>query len=574
MKRILQTILVTLCLWWAGAAHAQSYTWYYFSDCESDLSTLATPDPDCQVGSNSNAGTSPSAPKQNWSGFTVSTLPACSGLRLAKGGVWTNLMLQVANNNSTRACPFIVEEYTPTWASGDELNPTVASNTSGIYGARLAGNSTRADKDGYILRNLRFRGTRSVVGSVETASTSEFGIFSVGSSGGVIIEGMDIRGFGIAIELSTTKPRTPGAIIRNNNIQNNGQGIHGNCIRCLIENNDIHDNATDATDAGQFNHNLYLGEVKNGTVRKNRLWGNSVQNSDGRCTSVQFVVHGEVDGLDIDGNEFDEALPAHACYAIAVDPGYATQEYFRNVKIRNNKIFNAGGIGIGLTACNGCEVYNNVLVKYIGDGIGISSPSNALQLGAKLSTTTNYPDKGGTPKVDIYNNTVYFHASTNNNSTGIQYNPSDINGGVGAGHRIAGNVIYFGGSSAGTGYCFKMGSSPNATTFPLVGANTCYHATGTAAWSDVYSTLSAAQAAGFGVGDALGTDPLITIPTSGNGYDVTPQAGSPLLGAAHATLKSNTGWKGRTFNGARDRGAVQRTTIGVIPHSPSPVFKR
>jgi len=82
------------------------------------------------------------------------------------------------------------------------------------------------------------------------------------------------------------------------------------------------------------------------------------------CGGVSFVVHGEQDGLVIEGNTVREDVGAAGggCWGIAVDTGYSEGELLRNVVIRGDRVINVGNVGIGLNACDNCLVENNVVV--------------------------------------------------------------------------------------------------------------------------------------------------------------------------------------------------------------------
>ena len=99
---------------------------------------------------------------------------------------------------------------------------------------------------------------------------------------------------------------------------------------------------------------------------------------DGECAGVSFVVHGEHDGLLIEGNLVREDLGAAGggCWGIAVDTGYGEAELFRNVTIRGNRVINVGNVAIGLNACENCLVENNVVVHEQSFGTrGIAAPN-------------------------------------------------------------------------------------------------------------------------------------------------------------------------------------------------------
>lgn len=303
---------------------------YYFSDCQPGAA------PGCVPGSNANTGTLPSAPKQNLAGFDVNSLPAGAVLRFKAGGNWAGA-IQVRNRNATLAQPLVFESY------GTGPAPTLANFDFGAY-------QDTAIDGGYILRNLRLVGPGS-----------GYGVFVHLGTRGVVLDNMEITNFEIGVHAQQSAGLdNQGLTIRNSNIHHNvGMGMLGDAIDLVIEGTTF---ASNNFSGSVFNHAIYLsGQGRNGRITGNTFTNNSAVN--GVCTGGNVTVHGQWDGLVIEGNTITQAASTDACYGFSVTPGYAgSAEWFRGVVLRGNTVRNVG-CAVCAIAAPGVLIERNTLVS-------------------------------------------------------------------------------------------------------------------------------------------------------------------------------------------------------------------
>lgn len=301
---------------------------YYFSDCQPGASA------GCVPGDNANAGTSASAPKQNLTGFNVNTLPAGAAVRFKAGGKWAG-NLQVRNLNATPTQPLIFEPY------GTGPAPTLGGFDFGMY-------QDTAMDGGYTLRGLKLDG----------GNGTGYGVFLHMGTRNVVLDGVEITGFELGIHSQqTTGADNVGLVVRNSNIHHNsGMGMLGDAVDMVLEGNTF---ASNNFSGSIFNHAIYLsGKGRNGIVRNNTFTGNSAVN--GVCQGGNVTVHGQWDGLLIEGNTIAQQASTEGCWGFSITPGYAgSPEWFRNVVVRNNTITNLGGCSVCVTSAPGIVIERN-----------------------------------------------------------------------------------------------------------------------------------------------------------------------------------------------------------------------
>jgi len=321
-------------------------------------------------GNNANAGTSASAPKQNLSGFDVNGLPAGSRLLFARGGTWTNFGVSLRNLNATTTSPIVFDSYAASWGSNERPWLMTSSATAFNFGVY---NDTVAD-GGYTIRNLKLDGR---------GTPSAWGLFLHNETRNVVVENMEITGFYIGIHSQGMGATgNTGLVVRNSNIHHNSEhGMLGDANDMVIEGNTF---AYNNMDGGSFEHGIYLGgHGRNGIVRNNTFLNNSAPN--GVCNGGNFTVHGQWDGLLIEGNRVQQDAATGGCYGMSITPGYNSAEYFRNVVIRGNTVDNVGGCGICVGAAPGVLVENNTVIHrqstsltaiLIPTNVAIGDPTN------------------------------------------------------------------------------------------------------------------------------------------------------------------------------------------------------
>jgi hypothetical protein len=285
----------------------------YFSDCQPGAAA------GCAAGNDSFPGTSPSAPKRTLGGVNLNALPAGSAIRFAAGGAWTGFSMFLQNRNVTAASPLTFEAY------GTGPKPALQTpNGTAVFFDTYG--STVID-GGYVFRGLKFDGM----------GTGQWGLFIQGGTRGVLVEDNELTGFEIAIHAQNGAGLNAGLVIRRNNLHHNREmGMLGDANDLVFEDNVVESNNFSGSG---FNHGLYLGgHATNGIVRRNRFVNNSTVN--GVCLGGNLTVHGQWDGLLVEGNTISQVQAGPGCYGISINDGYNSAEFFRNVIVRGNQVEN------------------------------------------------------------------------------------------------------------------------------------------------------------------------------------------------------------------------------------------
>ncbi|MGE0762881.1 MAG: right-handed parallel beta-helix repeat-containing protein [Bdellovibrionales bacterium] len=347
---------------------------YYFSDCRAGAAA------DCVQGSNANAGTSVSAPKQNLNGFDVDALPAGSSLLFARGGVWDNFRVQIVNLNATPTQPITFDAY----GTGPLPWLRVVNGTGFEFGSF---GDTNVD-GGYVVRNLRLQGTETL-----PPSPTEWGIWLRDDLVSVTIENVEVTSFHIGIHITPSdRQGINNLIIRNNLINRNTvQGILGKANNLLIEGNMIRDNNQDG---GGFEHGIYMSGGHDVIVRNNIFRNNSAPN--GVCTGGNMTLHGQMENWLIEGNRIDQVAAGGGCYGFSITTGYSSAEWFRNFTVRNNTVVNVGNCGICAGSAQGIVVENNRIINN----------QNTFQIGIHIPTGTPGPGDDANGPATVRNNRI------------------------------------------------------------------------------------------------------------------------------------------------------------------------
>jgi len=490
---------------------------HYFSDCQSGAEAACVP------GNNANPGTSASAPKQNLSGFDVNSLPAGAQVLFARGGAWTEFRVVLRNLNATPTAPIVFDSYTPSW--GGSAAPWLKATTSGPAGFEFGTWQDLENDGGYLVRNLKLDGQ----------GVSDWGLWLRDNLRHVTVENVEITGFEIGVHTQSGAPHgVTSFTLRASFIHHNSSmGMLGSATDMVVENNTFADNNFSGS---AFNHAIYLGgHGRNGVVRGNSFTNNSV--NAGECTGGNLTVHGQWDGLVIEGNTITQAASAGGCYGISINSAYASAEWFRNLVVRGNTIVNLGNCSICITSAPGVVIENNVVVNTQARyHAGILLPDREPGAGDDVD--------GGAV---IRNNSIYLAQP----SAG-----EGISSGSGSGSnvQVVSNLIYFGAAANNSHRCFAHRALAHYTAFDN---NLCHHAGANGSWSASFGTLAAAGSAGF---DSHGqsADPLfVALPSAANSWSDQLQATSPALNAGHTTLSSTTDRLGATRSlpdiGSRER---------------------
>jgi len=505
-----------------------SATVYYVSDCQAGAAA------GCVAGSDTNAGTSISAPWQTIAKVTtiIGTMQPGDEVRFARGASFTNAKMFVFNAASRAAMPLVFDSYKPTWGTGTQKPILTAPLDASVFSFTDSGN---ADHDeGYVVRNLDLRGQGTGTG-----------IFIYNDADYITMENLDVSNFDIGVNCSASNAPNAGSnaqndyiVLRNSKITNNGaQGYLGACNQVIIENNRFDNNGFKGTLVR--NHNIYIGGTSsNVTVRNNILTRSAV--GAGVCQGVPLVVHNNHSNLVIENNTIDESTGAGGgCYGIQVNPGNpGVAESFKGTIIRGNKVINPGTIGIAVGSCPSCVIENNFIVKETtGLFVGIAMPSENIEIGVDAADTN----------LTVRNNSIYVTQPAYG-SQGIR---TETYGGT---HKVVSNMVFFGPTASGVA-CFST-KGLTLASFTAFDNNLCY-STGSVAYSATYATLAAAQAAGFDRNGLFKDPQLLAAPSAANGYSMKAADTSPLLKTGN-TLYS-------VVTGTSNIGAYDRT-----PPSPPP----
>ena len=285
-------------------------------------------------------------------------LNAGGSLLFCRGGTFpANTQARLSNSSCKADNPCTIADY------GNENLPRPIIAAYGVHAFNFEnGGSSKAD-GGYVVKNL----------TIMAAEKSGAGIRLFNDVDDLTISNVHIEGFNVGVYAANASAAAEGSssneandriILKNSNIINNLKiGFLGSCNDCLIEGNNFESNGTHPS----LDHNIYLSGSKTHkkgiTVRNNTLYRSAIV--DGICQGVSLVGHGLLEDVLIENNIIKEDLGkvSGGCWGISIDPGYRkVDESFRNIVIRNNKVINVGGNGIGCASCEGVTIEDNEII--------------------------------------------------------------------------------------------------------------------------------------------------------------------------------------------------------------------
>ena len=351
---------------------------------------------------------------------------------------------------------------------------------------------------GYVVRDLK----------LVSDGTTLFGVEFINDVDDVLLDNLHIQGFGIGVYSAGSNAVTSTDVngtndritLKNSTIINNSaQGWLGGGINLLIENNLFQNNGFEKA---VFNHNIYLsGSTRTVTsgviVRGNTLYQSAIV--DGQCQGVSLVGHGVMDNVLIENNiiKEDEGKAGGGCWGIAIDTGYATEEEFKNLTIRNNTIINVGGMAIGCSSCVGVSIEGNTIVD----------PSGILSRG--ISVPNRGEDAVKSNDVKISGNRILLSKT---DSSGINVEGSNV-------FSVVNNSIEQ--SSLAYADCIRR-TSANADTD--ISSNQCNKYV---SFSDVYDGTNPIGAAPIDA-EPIDAEPIDATPIDATPIDAEPKVGIPL----------------------------------------------
>ena len=525
----------------ALASPAALATTYYLSDCQAGAAA------GCVAGSGANDGLSATMPKQTWAQLPT---PRKGGdnVLFAKGGSWINASMNIFVPSASATNPVTWDSYAPPW--GGSAKPILIESRAGTYLFNFSDAGERVADGGYAIRNLDLRGG-GVFGGPAGGQAGVFLYFAVND---VLMENLEISGFKLGVYSAHAPKLTNGwenyrITLRNSYLHDNTAASWlGGATDLLIENNVLDHNGSAPT----LDHDLYLDSAARAVVRNNTIT-RTVLDSNGKCSGSVIVVHGNVDGLTIEGNKITQpsgSVPQ--CFGIDVSGGFddsSPGEYFHDVVIRNNAVVNVGFVGIGARNCARCMIENNALV-WTGKG-------GEQAISMYVNTPSALDERGGS--LTIRNNSIFMQDAGSSPGAIRLLNE-------GTNHTVTSNLIVYGSATPSSANCFDT-STYAISNFAAFDNNLCFRPGGAPVYSAAYATLAAAKAAGFDA-HGLNADPLLAAtPSAANGYAMTLRPGSPALGAGNRALSAAADITGRLRGPTPDIGAWQQgsSAASVVP---------
>lgn len=296
----------------------------------------------------------------------------------ARGGAWTNFNIQLRNLNATPTTPLVFDSYVPSW--GGTALPWLKAGGAN-YAFEFGTWNDTVNDGGYTIRNLKLDGL---------GAAGSWGVHLRNNVRNVTLENLDISNFALGIHSGNdSSPGITDLVIRNSNVHHNFEmGMLGDANGMLIEGNTFaYNNAT----GSNFDHAIYMsGHGRDAVLRSNTFTNNSAVN--GICTGGNVTIHGQWDGILIEGNTISQAAATGSCWGFSITPGYSTAEYFNNVVVRNNTIMNLGLCTICAISAPGVVISANKIINDTSTAnqtnIMVSAPGSsgdAASTGATLS---------------------------------------------------------------------------------------------------------------------------------------------------------------------------------------------
>lgn len=505
MKRLIAFIFALL----SSAAGAADL--YY---CKCDTGAHGS----CAAGSDGNNGSTAALARLEWpTDGVIAAATSGSRFRFCQGGAWTALGTKnLENTNGTPTAPITYDSYAPT--SGATGRPLMVWATNGL-GFYLGVNASNT-----VLRGLYIR---------PATTSTQAGIQVSGNISRLTLDDMRIEWWNLGLYLESGS-LNQFVTVKNSILSNNeGDGILGSGTDLLIEYNTFEGN--NYTTCGSLCHAMYLGSTtprERITVRFNTLNNNSVSGG-GTCTGGNLTMHGLMDQVLIEGNVITETLGTGAgCGGIAIRAGYGAAEYIRRLIVRGNTLVNTGFGMLFIDYALGAIVENNKIIGTL----------NQLQAGLQIVQSPDAGDDLTTGSI-TRNNTCWFSQSTGADCFNVSQN---------AGHTFINNVAWIGAGAAAN--CFVHSALAN---FAVWNNNHCSRNGGGGNWSSTYATLAAAQAAGFDANGSEGDPLFAATPSSGNGWDLSVQAGSPMRSTGRNSGKAVRDFLRCQRDSTPDKGAYE-----------------
>jgi hypothetical protein len=463
----------------------------------------------CVAGADTHPGTA-AAPLRTFAAAMsrFNQLTPGQAVALCRGGAWLAQEARIRRTACTAEAPCALGDYTPGWAQGPAPAPQVTLATPGGTLISVDSGSSVA-LGGFELRNLALRG----------AGLTGVGLFFFRTVSDVKLSCLDLSGFDIALN---ARSFGHDVVLEDSVVHDNGgHGWLGGCDGCGIRRARFDNNgaAWAAVGRGALAHNVYVSGGAAGMFVESVHSTRSAVDAQGRCTGIPITAHGGVmRDLRIVGNLIEEPDADLGCWGISVDGASMDPDGNHDALIANNLLRNVGNVGIGLAACAGCTVENNVIVQArIGGTRAIVAPVRGRDA-----------DDLALDRVTVRHNTVYFSGSGQGSGVTV--------GGEGAEHVVANNIVAFTGQA---GDCYRFDLAP--ADYARVDGNLCFGGT-----FDVGTTGLDAR--------ALTADPQFTAAPG----DLSLTASSPAVDSGDPSQATPVDMMGQPRDGRPDRGAYER----------------
>jgi hypothetical protein len=527
---------------WGATCAAEPFptsgTRYYFCDC------AAGADPNCVPGNDTNAGTTPGAPKRTWAAAigAFNSLPAGGTVALCKGGRWTASADQTINNAACApdvACPLAtrtslgctpsttcnLRDYQAAW--GGTSKPVVYGNDATLS----TGGGSVSAADGFRILNIKFLGTGVGVGFGPSILASDYEVCNV-----------EWDNFGMAVYMELPDTSACQTVLNNGGSKRHywrgNRIVNMTSTGILVEESDSEwdGNYIEWAPPGACsdrNHPVY--HANNYCRSTNWTFKNNEVRSPKCSISTTVYVSKASENFVFENNLIDQSGSTNAgSFAMGITLGTWSSGCggvsgacgHINTTIRGNRILMHVGYGIAADNAPGALVENNVIIYTPGN----TSPDGA----AAILVPHAYSEAAqNSSNVMVRNNTVYL-AGVSGSLVGF-----DNSRASGTSARVYNNSFV---KASGTANLTCLAG--NATQIPAYGANHCYG----------YSSL------GYGAGWITGAPSFVAPGANPATADFTPRATSPLrnTGSTASTC---------TVRGQTNRPCYAPTAITASPWS-------
>jgi parallel beta-helix repeat protein len=515
-------------------------TTYYACDCGTGA------DPTCKPGDDTKDGKSPATAWQSFAKLQgqFATMNPGDTLAFCRGGVFAATPTYWVNGKCQANNPCTVRDYVPTGGSASLAIPRIVG---GELSLNNPGNATH--EEGYQFLNLYMDGGPGYA--------IEFGVLAGNDIKDVLLCGVTVTGYQNGMYVANSGPAATNSnsdtlnariTLRGSQILNSSNlGYLGTCDDCAVEYN-LFDHNGDAT---IFDHDIYLSGAADGNgnhyvATNERVVGNQLfhaaQGTGNVCVGNPMVVHGNHDGLLIQGNyiEQDPGTAGGGCWGISVGPGYDNYpESFTNVVIAQNTVVDTGNVGIFMASCQNCTIEDNLVIQS-------QAGFDTTAISVHLTSGPRNPEDQMQTGVQVLNNTIYFDQPSAR-ATGIAVGLEGTN------YVVASNVVVSTSAVQFECYGYDLPASAYYADY-----NSCWSLKGTINGWEGFSGASLAnwqKASGLDM-HSFTANPMFKA-AGFTSYDFHPATGSPLIGAGDPTRSATMDILGNMRPSPGDIGAYQ-----------------